>query len=66
MWGCKAHWFTLPKQLRDLVWLHYKPGQEITKTPSEAYLATAELVQAWISKDKPRGDAAIKRLEVAP
>ncbi len=48
MWGCKAHWFTLPKYLRDQIWAEYVPGQEITKTPSEAYLAVADRVQIWI------------------
>lgn len=48
MWGCKAHWFRLPKALRDRVWATYRPGQEETKTPSREYLAVAREVQAWI------------------
>lgn len=48
MWGCKPHWFRLPKALRDAVWKAYVPGQEITKTPSRTYLAVARLVQGWI------------------
>lgn len=47
MWGCKPHWFTLPKKLRDLIWATYVPGQEITKTPSEDYIAAAQQVQVW-------------------
>lgn len=50
MWGCQKHWFTLPKFLRDQVWKEYKPGQEITKTPSERYLAVALTVQVWIEE----------------
>lgn len=49
MWGCKAHWFKLPKRLRDRIWETYRPGQEITKTPSATYLAVAAEVQAWIA-----------------
>src|SRR5690242_14210133 len=49
MWGCKEHWFKLPKPLRDQVWREYRPGQEITKTPSERYLVAAALVQGWIA-----------------
>ena len=49
MWGCREHWFTLPKRLRDLIWDAYVPGQEITKTPSAAYLAAAKQVQTWIA-----------------
>jgi hypothetical protein len=48
MWGCKAHWFKLPQALRNRVWATYRPGQEITKTPSEAYLKVAREVQDWI------------------
>lgn len=49
MWGCKKHWFMLPKKLRDYIWETYVPGQEITKTPSLAYLDAARQVQTWIS-----------------
>lgn len=48
MWGCKAHWFRLPKALRDRVWNAYRPGQEATMTPSAEYLQVADDVQRWI------------------
>lgn len=48
LWGCRKHWFSLPKQLRDEIWATYRPGQEITKDPSEEYLAVAIKVQFWI------------------
>lgn len=48
MWGCKAHWFSLPKPLRDRIWLTYRPGQEISKTPSLKYIEAAQAVQQWI------------------
>lgn len=50
MWGCRLHWFTLPKPLRDKIWNTYRPGQEIDGTPSAAYLAAAAEVQAWIQQ----------------
>lgn len=49
LWGCKPHWFALPKRLRDYIWETYVPGQEITKTPSAAYLDAAKQVQTWIA-----------------
>lgn len=49
MWGCRQHWFTLPKFLRDQVWRAYVPGQEVTKTPSQRYLLVAGMVQKWIA-----------------
>lgn len=49
MWGCRPHWFALPKFLRALVWDTYKPGQEIRMDPSPAYLDAANKVQRWIA-----------------
>lgn len=49
MWGCKKHWFKLPLHLRNRIWATYKPGQEINKTPSPAYIEAAEAVQQWIA-----------------
>lgn len=48
MWGCKAHWFKLPKALRDRIWRAYAPGQEVDMTPSAEYLKVADDVQRWI------------------
>lgn len=47
MWGCRPHWFTLPKRLRDAIWATYVPGQEVRKDPSEAYLEVASEVDRW-------------------
>lgn len=47
LWGCAPHWFALPKELRDRVWATFVPGQEVTKTPSAAYLAVAREAQAF-------------------
>lgn len=54
MWGCKVHWFTLPHHLRSRIWATYRPGQEITKTPSKEYIEAANAVQEWI-KEYERG-----------
>ena len=51
MWGCKEHWLKLPKHLRDKVWATYRPGQEISMTPSPDYRAVALEVQRWIRSD---------------
>lgn len=48
MWGCKEHWFRLPKILRDKIWRTYRPGQEKTLTPSAEYIEAAKEVRAWI------------------
>lgn len=48
MWGCKKHWFKLPKFLRDKIWDAYVPGQEERLDPSSEYLDVAHEVQEWI------------------
>lgn len=53
MWGCRPHWFKLPKELRDKVWRAFRPGQEETMTPSRDYLTVAHEVQAWIAEHHP-------------
>lgn len=50
-WGCYKHWMLLPKYLRDKIWAAYRPGQEVTMTPSREYLAMAHEVQEWIRKN---------------
>lgn len=52
-WGCRRHWFMLPKRLRDLIWSTYRPGQEDSQTPSRDYVAAAREVQAWIAANHP-------------
>lgn len=42
MWGCKRHWFMVPKQIRDRVWATYRPGQEDDWKPTRAYLEAAK------------------------
>lgn len=49
-WGCRPHWYRLPLRLRNLIWREYRPGQEVTKTPSREYIAAAKEVQAWIAE----------------
>ena len=53
MWGCRPHWYKLPKALRAKVWAAYMPGQEITKTPSPEYVEVAREVQRWINDHYP-------------
>lgn len=49
MWGCAAHWYALPHNLRMKIWRAYRPGQEIDKKPSKEYLAVAREIQDWIT-----------------
>lgn len=50
MWGCKPHWFSLPRPLRNKIWATYQPGQEITGRPSRQYVSAALEVRRWIEQ----------------
>ncbi len=50
MWGCYYHWMKLPKYLRDKIWAAFRPGQEVTMTPSREYVEVAREVQKWIEE----------------
>jgi hypothetical protein len=49
LWGCKTHWYRLPKELRDKIWDAYRPEQEVDKRPSMKYIEVAKEVQQWIA-----------------
>lgn len=51
LWGCSSHWFKLPIHLRSKILRTYVAGQEITKTPSRAYIDAALEVQKWINEN---------------
>lgn len=57
MWGCKTHWFKLPAHLRARIWATYRPGQEVSKTPSAEYLSVARQVQDWIAAQRSQDTA---------
>jgi hypothetical protein len=51
MWGCRTHWFKLPKTIRDRIWQEYHSGQEETLTPSKEYISAAQEAQIWIKEN---------------
>lgn len=65
MWGCKTHWFKLPARLRSAIWRTYRPGQEITKDPSQEYLKVALAVQDWIAAQQAPSPASAERSDAA-
>lgn len=58
LWGCRKHWYRLPADLRARIWETYRPGQELTKTPSAEYREAAKAVQAWIAAQESTDGAA--------
>jgi hypothetical protein len=60
MWGCKRHWFMVPKAIRDRIWATYRPGQCDDKNPSRAYLLAArEAVVAVAEKEGREPDTLL-------
>ncbi len=43
MWGCKKHWYMVPKSIRDRVWANYRQGQCDDQNPSRDYLLAARV-----------------------
>jgi hypothetical protein len=39
---CFRHWIMVPRRLRTAVLNTYRPGQEVTKDPSYAYIIAAQ------------------------
>lgn len=50
LWGCRMHWFRLPPAIRTRIWKTYRPGQEISKTPSDEYIEAVKAALEWIAK----------------
>lgn len=40
---CGRHWRMVPKSIQYAVYREYRPGQEMTKDPSDAYLRVAQM-----------------------
>jgi hypothetical protein len=55
MFMCRTHWFKLPKGMRTAIWAEYVPGQEVTKTPSAAYLVVANMAINWLREQERIG-----------
>jgi hypothetical protein len=43
----------LPQFLRQRIWAEFRPGQEVSKTPSRDYVSAAVEVQNWIRDNFP-------------
>ena len=53
----RAHWFMLPKAMRDAIWAAYRPGQEARKDPSPEYIEAARAAVRHIEQKEGRSDA---------
>lgn len=49
---CRPHWYRIPRRLRTALWKAFVPGQEITMTPSAAYITVAMDIAAWAARQE--------------
>ncbi len=63
---CKKHWFMLPKEQREMIWRHYRHGQENGKgdLPSQAYLEVAKNAVATVKAIEMTGIREAKHVSV--
>ena len=62
MWGCREHWFKLPKAIRDQIWRAYRPGQERDFNVSDEYFEAARSAQIWIASADCLSEAEVLAL----
>lgn len=48
MWGCKYHWFKLPKHLRKRLYLAYAPKPQVITVPSPEYVKVMQDIADWL------------------
>lgn len=65
---CKKHWFMVPREIRNLVWMYYQPGQEEGRaTPSRTWHDAADRAIAHVfQKEKEQYEKSRQRAEEAP
>lgn len=51
---CREHWRMVPPSEQSAIWRAFRPGQEIDKRPSEAYLRAAERAVASVKEFEDR------------
>lgn len=52
---CRRHWRMVPRDVQALVWAEYRPGQEIRKDPTRAYLTAANRAIDAVAAIEGRG-----------
>lgn len=58
---CRAHWFLVPKVLRDRVWDSYRRGQETDPAlASAAYMAAYHAAVAHVARREGKPEAAAR------
>ncbi|WP_165072082.1 hypothetical protein [Paludisphaera rhizosphaerae] len=46
-WGCRRHWYRLPKAIRDRIWANYRQGQETDLRITREYALADREAREW-------------------
>ena len=52
---CRKHWGMVPRALQREIWKHFRPGQEIDKSPSAAYRQAQQAAIASVASRENEG-----------
>lgn len=63
---CLRHWKMVPSELQRTIWNLFKPGQEIRKDPSPAYLEAARQAVAAVEERERLAGRCIRCLTIWP
>lgn len=47
---CRPHWAMVPNKVRITIWNQYRPGQEVDKRPTLAYLAVQQMSVGMVAE----------------
>jgi hypothetical protein len=52
MWGCRAHWYALPNNLRAWIGRAYRYGIDTGTHPTRSYVDAHRAALAWIAEHR--------------
>jgi hypothetical protein len=55
MWGCRAHWYALPNNVRAWIGRAYRSGIDHGTHPTRSYVDAHRAALAWIA-ERERGE----------
>jgi hypothetical protein len=50
MWGCRAHWYALPRDIRVAIGRAYRHGLDTDSHPTRTYVDAYRTALAWIAE----------------
>jgi hypothetical protein len=61
LWGCREHWYVLPRELRVNIVLTYARGIDDDTHPTPNYIEACRQAREWIAQHHPEASPAHNR-----